>query len=118
MRHYRLNSLHERNGRLYLREEPFSGVAYEVIGDQVVANYLVSDGVRGGPAADWTSDRPRVLYQAIVPVTPDEIDDQHPEVGEYFGGALFDGVSYLFDEDTGMLLEETDFDPDKGPSRA
>lgn len=118
MRHYRLDALQERDRRLFLGDEPFTGIGYEVRDDRVVANYSVADGIRGGPAVEWNPARPRVLVQTLANVTPAEIDARHPEVGDYLGGELFRGVAYTFEPDTGMLLEEVDFDVDGGgPSR-
>lgn len=112
-----MDSLDELGERLYLQGEPFTGIAYEVADDRVVANYLVSGGVRGGQAEAWDPARPRVLFQALTSVTSDDIDARHPRAGEYLDGMPFGGVSYTFDPDTGTLLEEQDFDPEGGPGR-
>ena len=118
MRH-RLDVLEDRGGRLYLGGEPYTGVAYEVVGDRVTANYQITNGTRGGPADVWDEHRTRVLLEAVLSVEPDDVSEQYPKEGDYFEGVPFEGVAYTFDADTGMLLEETDFRPDPvGPCRA
>jgi hypothetical protein len=115
---YRLDVLADHEGRLFLRGEPYTGIAYEVVGELVHANYQITNGTRGGPAEMWEEARTRVLLEALTTVGHDEIDEEFPEEGEYFDGAIFEGVAYGFDEDTGMLLQETDFCRDNpGPCR-
>lgn len=112
MMRYRLDVLEDCGGQLFLRGEPYTGVAYEVVGDLVRANYQITNGTRGGPADAWDEARTRVLSEALT------TDEQSPEGHDYFDGAIFEGVAYTFDADTGMLLEETDFRPDPvGPCR-
>jgi hypothetical protein len=118
MKRYRLDVLEDRGGLLFLQGELYTGVAYEVDGDLVLANYRITNGVRGGPEDAWDDGRTRVLLEALTTIGYDDIDEEFPEEGEYFDGAIFEGVAYGFDEDTGMLLQETDFrQDDPGPSR-
>jgi hypothetical protein len=117
MRH-RLDALEDRGGRLYLGGELYTGVAYEVVGDRVTANYQITNGTRGGPADAWDEHRTRVLLNAVLSVELDDVNDRFPEVGDYYDGALFEGVAYRFDRETGMLRQETDFRTEPvGPSR-
>jgi hypothetical protein len=109
MQRFRLDALQEQAGRLYLQGNPFTGIAYEVRGDRVTANYQVTDGVRGGPAEAWDLARPRVLYCALQFVEPEETNEQFPVEGDYLDGVFFEGIAYGFDEDTGRLLKEEDY---------
>jgi hypothetical protein len=108
---FRLDALREQGGRLYLQGQPFTGIAYEVQGDRVVANYQVTDGVPGGPAEAWDPARARALFEELITVDADDTNAQFPEEGVYFDGALFYGVAYTFARDTGRLLEEQDLGP-------
>lgn len=118
MQRLRLDVLQDRSGRLYRHGEPFDGIAYEVRGDRVTANYRVTGGSRGGAAEVWDPDRPRVLGLALTIVSVDEADERFPEEGAYLDGAPFQGIAYAFDEATGVLLAEEDFHPtEPGPSR-
>lgn len=118
MRRYRLDALEHREGRLYFGGAPFDGIAYEVVGDRVVANHLVSDGLRVGPAEPWDENRDRAVWSALTFVEEDETTKQFPEPGAYLNGVLFEGVAYGFDHTTGVLLCEEDARGDAaGPSR-
>src|SRR5215475_3328487 len=108
---FRLDILKKRAGRLYLQGKPFTGIAYEVQGDRVTANYQVTDGVRGGPAEAWDPARIRALLGALNTVDADDTNAQFPKEGVYFDGALFYGIAYAFDTGTGRLLTEQDFRP-------
>jgi hypothetical protein len=109
---FRLDALRKKAGRLYLQGQPFTGIAYEVRGDRVVANYQVTDGVRGGPAEAWDPARVRALFGELITVDADDTDAQFPTEGVYFDGAFFYGVAYDFYPDTGRLLLEQDFRPE------
>jgi hypothetical protein len=111
MQHYRLDALQKKEGRLYLRDQPFTGIAYEVDGDRVATNYQVTNGVRGGPAEVWDTARTRALLDALITVDADDTNAQFPTEGVYFDGVIFEGVAYDFDENTGMLLKEQDLGP-------
>jgi hypothetical protein len=111
MQRIRLDALQEQAGRLCLDGKPFTGIAYEVNSDRVTANYRVTEGLLGGPAAEWDPDRPRVLFAALTLVTFDETDEQFPEEGAYLDGVPFDGIAYAFDLNTGALLQEQDLHP-------
>jgi hypothetical protein len=118
MQRLRLDALQDRAGRLYRHDKPFNGIAYEVKGDRVTANYQVTEGNRGGPAEVWDPGRPRVLGRAIKIVSVDETDERFPAEGAYLDGAPFHGIAYAFEQNTGVLFAETDFHPtEPGPSR-
>jgi YD repeat-containing protein len=118
MQRRRLDVLKEQGGRLCLRGKPFDGIAYEVHGNRVTANYRVTEGLLGGPAEDWGPERPRALYSALTLVTFDDTNEQFPEEGAYLDGVLFDGIAYAFQPRTGALVAEQDFHPEHpGPSR-
>lgn len=114
----RLDALHYHAGRLCRHDEPFDGIAYEVLGNHVVANYHIAEGVLGGPAEVWDPGRLRVLGQALTIVAEDETDERFPAEGAYLDGTLFHGIAYAFDQKSGVLWAETDYHPtDPGPSR-
>lgn len=118
MQHFRLDALQEKAGRLYLHDTPFTGIAYEVQGNRVVANYQVTDGVRGGPAVVWDPARIRALFEEVITVDDEDTNEEFPKEGEYFDGVLFYGVAYEFDAETGRLAQELDFGPTApAPSR-
>lgn len=108
MNRYRLDVLENREGRLLLGGKPYVGVAYEVIGDCVVANYHVDGGLRGGVAEPWDATRERVLHETLEFVELPEPTEQHPVDGYYWRGKLYEGVAYRFDRITGMLRHEED----------
>jgi hypothetical protein len=118
MQRLRLDVFQDRAGRLYRHGEPFNGIAYEVKGDRVTANYRVTAGVLDGPAEVWDPGRLRILGRALTIVSVDETDERFPEEGAYLDGAPFHGIAYTFHQGTGVLLAEVDFYPtDPGPSR-
>jgi hypothetical protein len=108
MQRVRLDVLEDRAGRLYRHGEPFDGIAYEVNGDRVTANYRVVAGTRGGPADAWDPGCLRVLERALTIISVDETNERFPKEGAYLDGVPFDGISYAFREGTGTLLAEWD----------
>jgi hypothetical protein len=118
MRRLNLDSLQRKDDRIYHNHVLFDGIAYEVVDDRVIANSRVIAGLRGGPAEEWEPARLRVLVQALYPVSMEETDEQFPDEGAYLDGARFDGISYAFDQRTGILRAEEDHHPtNPGPSR-
>lgn len=113
MNRHRLDALQQQDGRLYFNGVPYEGIAYEIVGDRVVANHRVGDGWRGRPAETWDETRERVLQEALDQIEPPEPSRQYPMDGYYFSGVLYQGVAYHFDKTTGVLLREEDyrFDP-------
>jgi hypothetical protein len=115
---FRLDVLQEQEGRLYLNGQPFTGIAYEVQGDRVTANYQVTNGFRDGPAEAWDPTRIRALFEEVITVDAEDTNEEFPKEGEYFSGVLFYGVAYEFDAETGRLAQERDFGPTApAPSR-
>jgi hypothetical protein len=115
---FRLDVLQEQDGRLHLNGQPFTGIAYEVQGDRVTANYQVTNGSRGGPAEAWDPARIRALFEEVITVDCEDTNEEFPKEGEYFNGVLFYGVAYEFDAETGRLAQERDFGPTApAPSR-
>ncbi len=108
---FRLDVLKEQDGRLYLNGQPFTGIAYDVQGDRVTANYQVTNGVRDGPAEAWDPARIRGLFEEVITVDAEDTTEEFPREGEYFHGVLFYGVAYEFDAETGRLAQERDFGP-------
>lgn len=108
MRRVRLDLLEERSGVLYHQGKLFDGIAYDIKNHQVIANYRVNNGNLEGPAEDWNSSQIRVPIEALFLVSEDETCEHHPEAGAYLGDAFFDGIAYVFDPSTGVLLREQD----------